>query len=775
MRILLALQRPLTAEAFFVIVAMLLASCSSQRSSPIPPTVNGAHARSAQSSTSAYANTILSTSGLVAYYRLGDIGTTTAVDSGPKGFSGTYNGLGTGLTQGTPGLISGDPETSTTCNGSTSCYVATPRNTAFETPTTISVETWVKLSSTAFQALVEYGSHTGQPFTGYGLEFSTDHVAFQLKLAAPAGTTTIVVSPIAAVTGQIYHVVGTYDGATAKLYVNGQLVTSTAVSGPIQYDGIDGGFIFNNQGHNLPTHGALQEVAFYNTALTATQVQNHYAAGTSSQPPPSVTYSDWNTFGDSLSRQGFNGNEKGLSQGNVGSLKIAWSTTDLGGAITAQPILASGLSVNGTSTNVLYIGGENGQFYALNADTGAVLSGWPKQLGSVTTSCTDLPNEQFGITGTATFDRPNNVVYVADGNDVVHALDMVSGSEKWNVSVLTDPNTGTVVGSSTQDHIYGALTYNPVNGLLYVETASFCDNAPWHGRIVAINTSTHQVTAAFFPERSSQSTNNGYCGGGIWGMGGASIDTATQNVFVATGNIVTGSGNGCTGSSSQTYPYGDAVVELDQNLNLISSSPATVKGNTINADSDYGATPMLYNISGCPELLSAKNKNGRVYTYSVGSGGLRYVNAVQVGVQSSEGTFVGVPAFDPAGVNEVYTGNPNAVSPYANGLIAFRQKGSCNGLTLAWQASVGSAVTSNDNQAPTVANGVVFFSDGVGDHLWAFAATQSGSSGTALFNSGTTIGPSCTYGTTCGVFGAATVDGRVFVGSWNHKLYAFSY
>jgi hypothetical protein len=783
MRILLAPHRPKVRAAVMLIVAMLLASCSGQRSAPIPPTsssASGGHARVAQSTTSTYANTVLATSGLVAYYRLGDTGTTTALDSSSHGFNGTYNGLGTALTQGTPGLITGDPEKSTTSNGSSAGYVATPRNAAFESPTTISIEAWVKLSSTSsYQSLVEYGDHTGLPFKGYGLKFNPSSVAFLLKIAVPSGSEieTKVTASVKAVVGQIYHVVGTYDGTAEKIYVNGQIAGSVALTGSIQYDGTDGGFIFNNQGHNAPTSGALQEVAFYNTALTATQVASHYAAGTTSQPPPSVVYSDWNTFGDGLARLGFNGNEKGLSTNNVGSLKVAWSA-DLGGAVTDQPVIASGLSVNGTSSNILYVGAENGKFYAINADTGTPLTGWPKQLGSVSTSCGDLPGGQFGITGTATFDRSNNVVYVADGNDVVHALNMVSGNENWSVNVLTDPNTNTIVGSATQDHIYGALAYNPVNGLLYVETASFCDHVPWHGRIVAIDTSTHQVKAAFFPGRtSSGKSGTAYCGGGIWGMGGASIDTTTQNVFVATGNIVTGTSTSCTGSSSQTFPYGDSIVELDQNLNLISSSPATAGNHSLPGDSDYGATPMLYNISGCSEQLSAKNKDGTLYTYSVGSSGLIYENGVSMGQPTGQGEFIGVPAFDPvSGVNLVYSGNPRAVSPYANGLVALQQKGSCTGLTLAWQASVSStAVTSNDNQAPTVANGVVFFTDGVGDHLWAFAATQSGSSGSALFNSGTTIGPSCSYGTTCGVFGAATVDGRVFVGSFNHKLYAFSF
>lgn len=259
-------------------------------------------------------------------------------------------------------------------------------------------------------------------------------------------------------------------------------------------------------------------------------------------------------------------------------------------------------------------------------------------------------------------------------------------------------------------------------------------------------------------------------------MGGASIDTnpsspTFNDVFVATGNVVT-SGGGCpSDASGETYPYGDAVVQLDSQLNLISFDTATLaNGNKVSNDLDFGATPMLYSVSNCAaEQLSAKNKDGYVYTYSVGASAMTREQALQIGNTTSAGQFVGVPGFDPA-TGLVYVGNPNANGNYAHGLNAFQS--GCTGLSLSWKASIGSSnATSQDNQAPTEANGVVYFTDGVDNKVWAFRASD----GTSLWNSGTTIGSPCTsYGIPCGVFGAATADGRVFVGSFNHKVYAFS-
>jgi hypothetical protein len=523
---------------------------------------------------------------------------------------------------------------------------------------------------------------------------------------------------------------------------------------------------------------------------TLSTLSNGYSAmvlllpgnATPTPPPPPPTYSDWNTFGDNLQRTGYNPSETTLSSLNVTQTAMhqIWPAVNLNGPITAEPILATNVSIGGVPTNVLYVGTEKNVFYAVNADTGAII--WQNATfgAPVTSGCDDLPNGQFGITGTATYDRNAGLVYVADANDYVHALSMTTGVQQWSVNALYDPNTGAIVGAPSQDHIYGALAFNPnavnpdqTNGTLYVYTGSVCEVAPWHGRIVAIEPSTHNVTEAFFPGwTGSGKSGTQYCGGGIWGMGGASIDTTTNDVYVATGNVVT-SGGGCTANATgETYPYGDAVIQLDQQLNLLSYATATISGSPVNNDSDYGATPMLYSVSDCNSLqASAKNKDGYVYTYGIGASNLTAIQSLHVGQTTAAGQFVGVPAYNP-NTGLVYVGNPNAVGNFAHGLNAFQQAGGCTGLSLSWKASIGSAnATSQDNQAPSTANGVVYFTDGLDNQVWAFTAAYPG---TTLWHSGTTIGSPClTYGTTCGVLGAPTIDGHVFVGAWNGYLYAF--
>lgn len=757
-----------------IVLVAALVSCSARGSSLIPAAPSRA---GLQGATAGYPSVILSDAP-TAYYHLDDAGT-SAVDASGNGLNGI---VGTSVAKNAPGLIPAYTDAAMSFPGlaTTAGMVIVAQTTKLQPASAVSLEAWIRFVATpsTYTFVVGYGSDNA--LAPYGFYFGASgqlHAQFALS-----GGNVDMIDPTALSANKAYHLVETYDGATARLYVNGVQVVSRAATGTLTNYLSGYGFAIGDDAQRVDPafDGTVDEVAVYaGKALAAAQIANHYAAATTTSTPtpsptPGATYSDWSTFGDNLQRTGYNPNEKTLTSANVAAgLKTMWST-DLGGAITAQPVLATNVSINGISKNVLYIGAENNVFYAIDADTGAVI--WKNAtFGSPRIgACIDLPGGQFGITGTATFSRSAGIVYAADANDKVHALSMTTGTEQWSANLLFDPNTNAVVGTPQEDHVYGALALNPANGLLYAYTGSLCEIAPWHGRIVSINTSTHAIAAAFFPARTgSGKTGTSYCGGGIWGMGGASIDVRTNDVFVATGNnIAKSTAGGCLDDTvSETYPYGDAIAMLTAQLGLVSYSTATINGGSAGYDSDYGATPMLYTTPNCAnEQLSAKNKDGIVYTDGVAST-LIAEQQLPIGMKTSGGDFIGVPAFDPTS-GLVYVGDPMSSGTYAHGLDAFAQtSGGCTGLTLSWKASIGSAnAVGQDNEAPTVADGIVYFTDGQDDQVWAF----NDRTGSVLWHSGTAIGSPCTaYGTACGVFGAPTVDGRVFVGSFNHWLYAF--
>ena len=87
------------------------------------------------------------------------------------------------------------------------------------------------------------------------------------------------------------HIAGTYDGATVKLYVNGALAGSQAVTGNILTSTgalrIGGNAVWGEY-----FAGLIDEVRIYNTALTQTQIQadmNTPVNGAPDTTPPTVT------------------------------------------------------------------------------------------------------------------------------------------------------------------------------------------------------------------------------------------------------------------------------------------------------------------------------------------------------------------------------------------------------------------------------------------------------------------------------------------------------
>ncbi|HVY95407.1 MAG TPA: LamG domain-containing protein, partial [Solirubrobacterales bacterium] len=104
-------------------------------------------------------------------------------------------------------------------------------------------------------------------------------------------------------TGQAYHVVGTYDGTTQRLYVNGTQVAQTALSGAISTNN-NPLYLGSWDGTAEYFAGTIDDVAVYGSTLSAARVSAHYSAATTSQTtalegaalqadalPTTVTYS----------------------------------------------------------------------------------------------------------------------------------------------------------------------------------------------------------------------------------------------------------------------------------------------------------------------------------------------------------------------------------------------------------------------------------------------------------------------------------------------------
>ena len=442
---------------------------------------------------------------------------------------------------------------------------------------------------------------------------------------------------------------------------------------------------------------------------------------------------DWGTWGFDNARQGYNPWEQTVSPANVSQLQQQWATeiptpagltnpTPPGPAyINASPIVATNIDIGGTATDVAYVGNEEGGFSAVST-AGQVL--WSRNLGRNISNCPDTPDMEYGVSASAVVDRAHNRVYVVGGDGYVYALNPATGATLtgWPVQLTTDP---------THEFVYSAPTQNGTN--LYVAISARCDLVPYHGRLIRIDTETH-ATNAFYVTGSA----TGPSGGSIWGWGGASVDPRNGDVYIATGNTI---------DDPQNAVYGESVIRLTSDLQLVSFSKP---GFTL-ADDDFGSTPTLFQKSGCPAQLATQQKNGNLFLYDRDN----LANGPRQTIRTST-LSINVPAYSPAN-NTLYVVNAKANGPYVAGLLAFKIDDNCN-LSLAWQT----AATLRLGSTPTVANGVVYYTGGYTDKVYALNADT----GALLWSSGTEIGghPMPT---------PVMVNGQLFVSAYDGKLHAY--
>jgi serine protease len=211
----------------------------------------------------------------ISYWRLDETSGTTAADSVGTN-PGTYSG---GPTLGAAGLLASATDKATTFSGSNQSVKVTS-STALSPTNAVSVEAWIKPAAIpaagAFASIATKAESYSLQFNGPKLEFTIMQSGTRRRLQAPSGAIAV---------GTTYHVVGTYDGTTQRLYVNGAQVASAALTGAITAN-TNNFYIGSWNGSSEFFKGTIDEVAVYPTALTAARVSNHYTTGITSLAAP---------------------------------------------------------------------------------------------------------------------------------------------------------------------------------------------------------------------------------------------------------------------------------------------------------------------------------------------------------------------------------------------------------------------------------------------------------------------------------------------------------
>jgi len=226
------------------------------------------------------------------------------------------------------------------------------------------------------------------------------------------------------------------------------------------------------------------------------------------------------------------------------------------GAVYAEPLYVSGVPIQGTARNVLYVATMNDKLYAFDADSASPSALWMRDFtgqGVTAVPITDIVSPTLNITGnvgiesTPVIDRATKTMYLVartkeNGSYVqrLHAVDIATGAARpGSPTTIAGSVPGTAPDSTPQsgDRV---VPFDPKmqqqrtglalsNGVVLVAWGSHEDLLPYHGWMMGFDAATLARIAIF-------AVTPDVYGAGIWQGGrGPTIDAA-GNAYFATGN-----------------------------------------------------------------------------------------------------------------------------------------------------------------------------------------------------------------------------------------------
>jgi len=365
----------------------------------------------------------------------------------------------------------------------------------------------------------------------------------------------------------------------------------------------------------------------------------------------------WNGWGAGIENRHFQrGDYAGLSAAQVPHLALKWAfgfpdTTNA----WAQPTVAGGR---------LFVGGQNGTVYALDATRGCIVWTFTAHAG-VRAAISIGPRVTIGR-------APVYPAYVVDQQGFAYALDASSGRQLWSRKVDAHPLV--------------RLTGAPVvhDGRVYVPISSYEEGGKppgyacctFRGGVMALDARTGDVVWRAYTIAQPPTLIRTYAdgtevwgpaGGGVWSA--PTIDLKRRAIYVGVGNTYSGA----------AQPTTDAVVAFDlatgqmrwahqmnpDRRDVFGCTPGEINcGERPGPDFDVGASPVLATLPNGGDLLIAGQKSGVAYAldpdkqgaevwhYRAGGGG--GLGGIQWGI-AADGEQLYVP------VAEIYNPEPGGL------------------------------------------------------------------------------------------------------------------
>jgi RHS repeat-associated protein len=331
------------------------------------------------STTSTYAQAVLADNP-VRYYRFGETSGTTAVDSSPSGVNGTYTGY---AALGATGALSGDTNKAVDANAATNgnAVVTAPVAGLPAGNSARTVEGWFK-STGRYQHMAGYSGFaiTVEQFGTLTLSTGIDSLGASV--------------PYSVEDGNWHHTAATFDGTTARLYLDGVAVGSK----PMTLSATPTGTTTIST-----TYGTSDEHAIYNTALSPARIAAHWtkaqtpALGCIAKPTSPYAASILEDKPAAYYRLG-----EGIGDGRVAydsSGNCLNGERGIGTSTGAAGALASDVNTSTTTTSQDLMTASAAPLPSGNAPR--TIEGWLKSTGRYYTAIGygdfSITDEQFGI------------------------------------------------------------------------------------------------------------------------------------------------------------------------------------------------------------------------------------------------------------------------------------------------------------------------------------------------------------------------------------------
>jgi polyvinyl alcohol dehydrogenase (cytochrome) len=315
----------------------------------------------------------------------------------------------------------------------------------------------------------------------------------------------------------------------------------------------------------------------------------------------------WNGWGaDNANTRFQDAKSSGLAADQVLRLKLKWAFGfPYGAEIYSQPTIAAGR---------VFIGGDTGFIYSLDAATGCVYWSYQAQAG-VRTAPSIGP-----VTGKGS---AKYAVYFGDTRSNVYGLDAATGELLWKEHVEDHP-LSRIVGAPK---LYNGRLYVPVSsGEEGISASPRYPCCTFRGSVLALDANTgRQIWKTYIIPEPVKPTRKNSAGVQLYGPAGAAVWNS-PTIDVKRHALYVGTGDAYTEPAAKTS---DAVVALDLNSGKMLWSFQDIKNDAwmigcaedkppdncpkdLGPDYDFSISPILRTLPNGRQVLVASGKSGYV-------------------------------------------------------------------------------------------------------------------------------------------------------------------